>query len=37
MIGNEIDEIIHKLFESIFSRNQVGLEKLIKDNEFIFH
>ena len=35
MIGNEIDEIIKKLFESLLQRYQEGLEKSMKESEFI--
>ena len=36
MIGNETDEIIKKLFESLLQKYQEGLEKLIKGSEIIF-
>ena len=36
MIGNETDEIIKNLFESLFQKYQEGLEKSIKGSEFVF-
>ena len=36
MIGNETDEIIKKLFESLLQKYQEGLEKSIEGSEFIF-
>ena len=35
-IGNKTDEIIKKLFESLFYKYQKGLEKSMKGSEFIF-
>ena len=35
-IGSETDEIIKKLFESIFYKYQEGLEKSMKGSEFNF-
>ena len=37
MRGNETDEIIKKLIESLLQRRQEGLEKSMKGREFIFH
>ena len=36
MIGNETDEIIKNLFESLFQKYQEGLEKSMKRKEFVF-
>ena len=36
MIGNETDEIIKKLFESLLQKYQDGLEKLMKGSELLF-
>ena len=36
MIGNETDEIIKNLFESLFQKYQEGLENSIKGSEFVF-
>ena len=36
MMGNETDEIIEKLFESLLQRYQAGLEEKMKENEFVF-
>ena len=36
MIGNETDEIIEELFESLLQKYQDGLEKSVKGSEFIF-
>ena len=36
MIGNETDEIIEKLFETLLQRYQEGLEESVKRSEFIF-
>ena len=36
MIGNETDEIIQNLFESLLQKHQEGLEKLMRGSEFIF-
>ena len=36
MIGNETDEIITKLFESLLQMDQEGLEKSMTGSEFIF-
>ena len=35
MIGNEADEIIEKLFESLLQKYQEGLEKSMKGSEFV--
>ena len=36
MMGNETDEIIEELFESLLQRYQAGLEEKMKENEFVF-
>ena len=36
MIGDETDEIIEKLFESLLKKYQEGLEKSMKGSEFVF-
>ena len=36
MTGNETDEIIEKLFKSLLQKYQEGLEKSMKQREFIF-
>ena len=36
MKGNETDEVIKKLFESLLQRYQEGLEKSMKGSEFVF-
>ena len=36
MIGNEADEIIKNLFESLFQKYKEGLEKSMKGSEFVF-
>ena len=36
MIGNETDEIIEELFESLLQKYQDGLEKSVKGSEFVF-
>ena len=36
MMGNETDEIIKELFESLLQRYQEGLEEKIKGSEFVF-
>ena len=36
MICNETDEIIYKLFKSLFNRNQLSLEESMKDSDFVF-
>ena len=36
MIGNETDQIIEKLFETLLQRYQEGLEESVKRSEFIF-
>ena len=36
IIGNETDEIIKKNFQSPLQRHQEGLEKSMKESEFIF-
>ena len=35
MIGNETDEIINGLFNSLLTKYQVGLEESMKDSEFV--
>ena len=36
MMGDEADEIVKKIFESLFQRYQEGLEESMKGNEFVF-
>ena len=36
MMGNERDEIIDELFESLLQRYQEGLEESVKGREFVF-
>ena len=36
MMGSKTDEIIDELFESLLQRYEKGLEKKIKESEFIF-
>ena len=36
MMGNETDEIIEELFESLLQSYQAGLEEKMKENEFVF-
>ena len=36
MMGNETDEIIEELFESLLQRYQEGLEQKKRGNEFVF-
>ena len=36
MMGNETDDIIKDLFESLLQRYQEGLEGKMKESEFIF-
>ena len=36
MIGNETDEIIRELFESLLQRHQKDLEEKLKGSEFVF-
>ena len=36
MTGNETDEIIKKLFESLLERHQKGLEEKIRGSEFVY-
>ena len=36
MIGNETDEIIKNLFESLLQKYQEELEKSMKESEFVF-
>ena len=36
MISDKVDEVIEKLFESILSKFQVGLEELVKGSDFVF-
>ena len=36
MIGEEIDEIIQKLFESVLTNNQIiGFKKIMKGSDFV--
>ena len=36
MMGNETDEIIEELFESLLQKYQEGLEEKMRGNEFVF-
>ena len=36
MIGNETDEIIKELFDSLLQRYQEGLEESTKGSKFVF-
>ena len=36
MINDKADEVIRKLFQSLFSRYQIGLETSMKGNDSIF-
>ena len=36
MMGNETDEIIEELFESLLQKNQEGLEEKMGGSEFVF-
>ena len=36
MTHNEADKVIKELFESLLSRYQIGLEKLMEGSDFIF-
>ena len=36
MMGNEKDEIMEELFESLLKKYQKGLEESIKGSEFVF-
>ena len=36
IIGNETDEIIKNLFESLFQKYKERLEKSMKESEFVF-
>ena len=36
LIGNETDEIIEDLFDSLLQRYQKGLEESMKGSEFVF-
>ena len=36
MINDETDEVIKELFQSLFSRYQIGLKTSIKDSESVF-
>ena len=36
MMGNETDDIIKDLFESLLQRYQEGLEEKMRESEFIF-
>ena len=35
MMGSETDDIINKLFKSLLQRYQEGLEKAIKESDFV--
>ena len=35
MMGSETDDIINKLFKSLLQRYQEGLEKTIKESDFV--
>ena len=37
MINNKTDEVIEKLFQSLLSRNEIGLRTTMKDSDFIFY
>ena len=37
MIGNETDEIIKSLFESLLQKYQEELEKSVKESDFVFN
>ena len=37
MIGNETNEIIQELFDSLLQKYQKGLDELVKGNEFAFN
>ena len=36
MIYDKVDEVIKKLFERLLNKYQIGLETLIKSNDFYF-
>ena len=36
MINDKADEVIEKLFQSLLSRYQIGLERSMKDSDVIF-
>ena len=36
MIGKETDDAIKKLFGSLLSKHEIGLEKSMKVNNFVF-
>ena len=36
MIGNETDEIIRELFQSLLQRNREGSEESVRGSEFVF-
>ena len=36
-INNKTDEVIEKLFQSLLSRNEIGLRTTMKDSDFIFY
>ena len=36
MMGDEADEIVKKIFESLLQRYREGLEESMKGNEFVF-
>ena len=36
MMGNETDEIIEEIFESLLQKHQQGLEEKIRGSEFVF-
>ena len=37
MINDKADEVIKKLFKSLLTRYQIGLDVPIKEHYFIFH
>ena len=36
MINDEVDEVIKELFHSLVKKYRIGLEKPMRDNDFIF-
>ena len=36
MINDETDQVIEEIFQSLLSRYQIGLEKLMKGGNFVF-
>ena len=36
MINDEADEVIEELFHSLVKKYRIGLEKPMRDNDFIF-